>query len=476
VVDVYETPIEPAAAAGSPEHTANYRAPILVAFPGPAKQRRLTVAFRFILAFPQAIALAFIGIAAAVVLVIGWFGALFMGRLPAFAADFLAGYLRWQTRYYAYMYLLTGAYPPFSFREDPRYPVQLAMRPGKLNRFAVLFRWVLAIWADIVETVVFYGLLPVLFIAWLIVLVTGAMPSALHQAVAAAVRYQVRVSGYLWMLTAEYPWGLFGDGSLAAAQAQAPVQEGSPAYPQSPTVPDSAGYGQPPEYGAQPGYEPPPGYGAQPEHGAPGYGPAEYGAQPEYGHVAGYGAPPSELGGYEPPLSAPGRPSWELLLSSGARQLVGLFVVLGLILVAATSAVSAVQATSTVSRAESIRHVETAHAALVRATAGFSATMSSCQTKADPLPCVTAADRAVAQAFGAFGQALRQTAMPSASSSAAASRISSAAAQLQRIFQELGSSSSLGQYQQTIQSSGLQQILNKFDADYSNLGAALNAR
>ncbi len=63
-------------------------------------------------------------VAAFVVTVIGWFGALFTGRLPVFAADFLTGYLRWLARVYAYLYLLTDVYPPFAL-DDADYPVRL---------------------------------------------------------------------------------------------------------------------------------------------------------------------------------------------------------------------------------------------------------------------------------------------------------------------------------------------------------------
>ncbi|MGH9016699.1 MAG: DUF4389 domain-containing protein, partial [Acidimicrobiales bacterium] len=53
--------------------------PVLVAFDGPAKQRRVTVLLRLLMIIPQAFVLIFVGIAAVVVTVIGWFGALFMG-------------------------------------------------------------------------------------------------------------------------------------------------------------------------------------------------------------------------------------------------------------------------------------------------------------------------------------------------------------------------------------------------------------
>ena len=99
---------------------------------------------------PQLIVLWLLGIAAMVIVIIGWFGALFTGRLPVFAADFLTGYLRWLTRVYAYMFLLTDVYPPFTL-DDADYPVRVAVMPGQLNRLAVLFRFFLLIPCWIVQ-------------------------------------------------------------------------------------------------------------------------------------------------------------------------------------------------------------------------------------------------------------------------------------------------------------------------------------
>lgn len=128
----------------------------LVAFAGPAPQARLTVAVRIFMVIPQFVVLALLSLAAYVVTVIGWFGALFTGRLPVFAADFLTGYLRWMTRVYAYTFLLTDVYPPFSL-DDVDYPVRVAVAPGRLNRLAVLFRFFLLIPCGIVVTVLSYG-------------------------------------------------------------------------------------------------------------------------------------------------------------------------------------------------------------------------------------------------------------------------------------------------------------------------------
>ena len=98
-------------------------------YSGTAPQRRVTVVFRIILAIPQFVVLIFLGIAGFFVAVIGWFAALFTGRLPDFAHTYLSGLIRWEIRVDAYMFLLTDQYPPFSF-EDVEYPVRPIL-PGR---------------------------------------------------------------------------------------------------------------------------------------------------------------------------------------------------------------------------------------------------------------------------------------------------------------------------------------------------------
>jgi Domain of unknown function (DUF4389) len=77
-------------------------------------RNRLTVGFRLILAIPQLIVLAVLGIAAFVAWVIALFAVLFTGRWPEGLRTFVVGYMRWYTRFEAYVGLLTDQYPPFS--------------------------------------------------------------------------------------------------------------------------------------------------------------------------------------------------------------------------------------------------------------------------------------------------------------------------------------------------------------------------
>ena len=251
---------------------------ILVAFAEPAPQNRLTVLVRIILAIPHLVVLWALGIAAEVVVIICWFAALFLGRLPEGLGGFLTGYLRWLVRVQAYLFLLTDRYPPFELGEAD-YPVQILLRPGPLNRLAVLFRIILAIPAALLAALVVLGMETiVMFVTWLIVLIAGQMPRPLYEAIAAGQRYYFRYTGYLFLLTGTYPWGLFGDQPDQAYPAPA---SGQPVlgYGQPARLPGS-GYAEP-GYG-QPEYQPPAGYG-QP---GPGYPEPAYG-QPEYAAACG---------------------------------------------------------------------------------------------------------------------------------------------------------------------------------------------
>src|SRR3984957_15656162 len=251
--------------------------PVHVAVAEPAPQRRVTVAFRFLLAVPHLFVLYWGLVAAGVVAFIGWWGALFTARLPQFAVTFLSGVAVWATRVHAYNFLLTDVYPPFSLDDDPTYPVRVAIpEPQRLNRAAVFFRYFIAIPAAFLGGIIVFGAGTLMaFIAWLIVLVAGQLPPSFHLAYAAVVRFQTRYTCYFWMLTPAYPGGLYGDkpGTVAWADGPSLVQapgfgtpgasSGNPAVSAPQWYGPAHGYPAPQEgYGAQ-GYDPAQGYGSQ---------------------------------------------------------------------------------------------------------------------------------------------------------------------------------------------------------------------
>ena len=233
-------------------------------FAGTAAQNRWTVAFRLILVIPQFIVLYILYIALFFVLVIGWFAALFTGRLPEWAHTFVSGVIRWSTRVGAYVFLLTDRYPPFSF-EDVEYPVRPIL-PGRgpLNRVSVFFRLILAVPAFVFYEIVLNGLtFPLLFVMWIVVLFRGSLPPALYDAYAAWLRYGARFNSWFSMVTSEYAWGMLGDFvPPPPAAPPPPVAESptsmSPSATPTPPAPTAQPPAQPFAYPTTPGEQAPP--------------------------------------------------------------------------------------------------------------------------------------------------------------------------------------------------------------------------
>jgi Domain of unknown function (DUF4389) len=413
---------------------------VLVAFAGPAPQRRLTVFFRLIMAIPQYIVLYVLNIAAEVVLVISWFAALFTGQVPAGLADFLAGFLRWYSRVAAYVWLLTDAYPPFALGEEEDYPIRVSVTPGRLNRLAVLLRLFLAIPAFIVAAVAGWGIAAAALVIWLIVLIAGRMPDTLYQALAAILRYLIRLQGYWLLLTATYPGGLFGDRPGAGLPAAEPASPGA--------VTPGAAWSSP---------------AAPPPFGEPGS------AQRDV-TLPGYGQPPA--GGAAPGVPALGAAGWRLVLSSGARKLVGFFLALGAVAIVAYTVVMIVVVGSAGSRVNAVNQVSQAHTTLVSTVNALQTATAACQNN---VSCVTKQDGKAADAFLAFKSTLGSTAMPDSASTAASQKLQQDTARIAADFRSLSQATSASQYQQTLASSGLQQTLTQFDTDYQQLGVSLGA-
>jgi len=382
--------------------------PVLVSYPGPAAQRRWTIAIRIILAVPHFFVLWILSIALEVVVFISWFAALFSGRLPAWAHTFITGVLRWQARAYAYALLLTDVYPPFSLDDDPAYPVRLLTRPTRLNRLAVLFRLILLVPAALISAVAAYGLSVLSFIGWLIALVIGKLPEPIHQAVAAVNRYAVRYGGYASMVTGEYPGGLFGD-------ERAPSRESAPTAVAEPAI------------------------GAFAES--------------------------------EVQVEAPADP-WRLVLSDAAKGTLGAFLVLGVAVWVAGITAETLTAKTGVSNTVSLVQIEHANTVLGRTLSPFPTSVTACGQQ---LTCVTQLDSGAGQAFETFATSVRGAGV-SGSAAPDASTLANDANTAGKALLQLGSATSVGQYESVVSSSNLQQSLQQVGADYLKLIRELGAK
>ncbi len=80
----------------------------------PEQQSRLTALFRLLLAIPAFMVLYVLQLVAQVVSFLGWFYALFTGRMNRGMRDLLTYRLRYEAQTYGYLLFLTGRYPSFS--------------------------------------------------------------------------------------------------------------------------------------------------------------------------------------------------------------------------------------------------------------------------------------------------------------------------------------------------------------------------
>ncbi|MFI5783201.1 DUF4389 domain-containing protein [Nocardia sp. NPDC051570] len=219
---------EPLIVAESPE-------PVELDVFAPEPQRRWTVLLRLLLAVPQLIAVWLLQVAGTVVVIVGWFGALVLGRLPEWCGELLRSILAYEVRVVSYVLLLVDVYPPFTFDTAPvTYPVRVWFpAPTGLNRLAVLFRFLLALPMLVVTNLLYAGWSTVALIVWLVTLILGRQPRPLFEASAAGLRIHARTMAYFLLLTPAYPWGLFGD--------RAPASEQAPVSPTRPLLVSTAG-------------------------------------------------------------------------------------------------------------------------------------------------------------------------------------------------------------------------------------------
>ena len=191
----------------------------------PEKRSRLTVFFRALMVIPLAIWCFFYGIAFLVVVVIAWFAIVFTGRWPAGLYDFAAGFTRFSSRVFAYLYLITDAYPPFDGGEHPEYPVQIAIAPPKdeYSRLKAFFRAILAIPIYIVQYVFSLWLFVVAVAIWFCGVFAGRTSAGLMEAMRMPMAYYIRANTYFCLITEDWPPFDPGPNAASTPEPVAPV-------------------------------------------------------------------------------------------------------------------------------------------------------------------------------------------------------------------------------------------------------------
>ena len=205
-----------------PEHPVTVRAP-----DDDLTRNRLLVLFRVLLVIPHFVWLTIWGIGAFIIVVFGWFAALFTGRLPQGWHGFLAAYVRYGTHVTSFLYVLGGPFPGFLGRAGA-YPVDAAIDPPqRQSRWKTGFRLFLAFPALLLSSSFSTVMLVAGVGAWWAALITGRVPEGLHRLLGWAVRYQAQFYSYLALLTDRYPYA-GPDGAGRPDPATEPLGEGGP--------------------------------------------------------------------------------------------------------------------------------------------------------------------------------------------------------------------------------------------------------
>ena len=173
----------------------------------PSPQSRLTVLFRLLLAIPHILIVSVLSYALGLVTFIAWFAIVFTGKYPSGMLGFAVNIQHWATRSAGYIYLLSGAFPPFTLGPDDSYAVRMTgqgVAEGR-SRVTVFFRLFMLIPHAIVLYFVGLAVAVVWIISWFAALFTGSVPEGMHNFLVGGLRWGTRVNNYALLLNDEYP-------------------------------------------------------------------------------------------------------------------------------------------------------------------------------------------------------------------------------------------------------------------------------
>ena len=186
------------------QEVAHQDHPVRLVVTDDLQRNRLTVAFRLILVIPHLFVLMLWAIAFYLLGLVSWVVAIFTGRLPAAIHDFQAGFVRYQNRVNAYLYLTADPFPPFG--TGGSYPVDVEIAGAEQqSRLTILFRWILAIPAFILASVLIQLAQVLAIVAWFLCLFTGRMSEGMRDLQAFCLRYYAQTWAYGFLVTGRYP-------------------------------------------------------------------------------------------------------------------------------------------------------------------------------------------------------------------------------------------------------------------------------
>ncbi|MFN8110668.1 MAG: DUF4389 domain-containing protein [Thermoleophilia bacterium] len=130
----------------------------------------------------------------------------FRQKYPRWWFDWNRELMRFSTRVGVFMGLMDDRYPSTDEQQSVHLDFEYPDVPRDLNRWLPLVKWLLAIPHYIVLVFVDLAAFAVVIVAWFAILFTGRYPRNWFHFVEGAMRWNVRVAGYAFLLvTDRYP-------------------------------------------------------------------------------------------------------------------------------------------------------------------------------------------------------------------------------------------------------------------------------
>jgi hypothetical protein len=220
--------------------------PIDVVIEPAERQRRLSAAFRLLLALPATIYMFFLngggpgtsylvagGGIVLTVAFLGWFACLARARMPRGMRNLSAYGIRYTAEVYLYVLLVTRTYPtsdptlPPEAGRPPFRPVRLAVTDDRRrSRLTTFFRFLLTVphfvWLLLWGVLAFCALIA----NWFVALVRGRSAGPLHRFIAAYISYQTHVGAFLYLVANPFPGFTGKPGYPVDLHVDAPDRQG----------------------------------------------------------------------------------------------------------------------------------------------------------------------------------------------------------------------------------------------------------
>jgi Domain of unknown function (DUF4389) len=185
--------------------------PAQLGFEGGLHVARWRPLVQWVLAIPQLLIAAALGMVRNVLTLISFFTVLSTKQIPRPLFDMIAMTYRYEWRAASYALFLREDYPPFAFQPtavddglDPHTVVTLTP-PDQLNRWKPLYKWFLAIPHYTVLFGLWVAAVFVIVASFVAVVVSGEYPVGLRNFLVGVYRYNLRLQAYVGLLNDQYP-------------------------------------------------------------------------------------------------------------------------------------------------------------------------------------------------------------------------------------------------------------------------------